>query len=96
MFDCITSFIGVVALGPTRERRPVIVGNRFTFGIGSAMDRFAAWLNVTIFKRRPIKTSFVDFFAVGSKEVNRTSRLVTRSVSFGLLLFCIEIGRAHV
>ena len=91
LVDGIIALLGMTVFKPSRERRPVMIGNRFTYGLGSALDRFAVWLNATVLKKHPIKTSFVNFFAVGTKEVNRTSRLVTRSVSFGLLMFCVGL-----
>ena len=90
-FDGIMSCFGRFVLGPTKTRKAVTVGTRFTYIIGTIMDDIVIVLNKTLLKKRPIQVSFVNFFAVGQTEMSRTSKLVTRSVSFGLLMFSIGL-----
>jgi hydrogenase-4 component B len=78
-------------LGPKKNRKSINVGTRFTYVLGTLMDDIVKIMNKTLRKRRPIKISFVEFFAVSRIEMNRTNRLVTKSVSFSLLLFCIGL-----
>ncbi|MDD5935216.1 MAG: proton-conducting transporter membrane subunit [Clostridiales bacterium] len=91
LFDCIVYLIAKFILGPVKTRKQITVGTRFTYVLGTIMDDIVKFLNKTITKKRPIKRSFVEYFAVGQTEVSRTSKLVTRSVSFGLLMFCVGL-----
>lgn len=91
LLDGIIYVVSNTILRPSRKKRPIEVGTRFTYFLGTIMDDIVKFLNRYILKKRPIKTSFVNFFALSHKEVNRTSRLVTRSVSFGLLMFSIGL-----
>ena len=66
-----------------KEAQPVPVGNRVTYVLGSAVDRL-----------RGVKedgVSYVSEFAALYEEFTRDRRKVTRSMSFGLLLFCIGL-----
>lgn len=91
MMDAIIYIFSKYILCPKKNRKSISIGTRFTYLLGTIMDDIVKLLNKTILKRRPIKLSFVDIFAVSSTEVYRTSRLVTRSVSFGLLMFSIGL-----
>ena len=79
-------------LAPRKQHMKIEVGNRFTHAVGTFMDAIVSVLNRTIYKNKPIKHSFVSLFAVGNKEVSRTTRLFVRSVSFGLLMFCVGLA----
>jgi hypothetical protein len=65
------------------------VGTQFTYIWGVIFDEFAHILNCTILRRRPITKSFVNGFAVAKKELEATTGMITKSVSFGLLMFCV-------
>lgn len=91
LMDAIIYLVSKYILCPKKNRKPISIGTRFTYLIGTIMDDIAKFLNKTILRRHPIRHSFVEIFAVSSTEMNRTSRLVTRSVSFGLLLSCIGL-----
>lgn len=79
-------------LAPRKQHMKIEVGNRFTHAVGTFMDAIVVVLNRTIYKNKPIKHSFVSLFAVGNREVSRTTRLFVRSVSFGLLMFCVGLA----
>lgn len=91
LLDGIIYVVSTTILRPTKKKRPIEIGTRFTYFLGTRMDDIVKFLNRTFLKKRPIKTSFVNFFALSQKEVNRTSRLVTRSVSFALLMSCVGL-----
>jgi hydrogenase-4 component B len=78
-------------LAHKKKRQPVPVGNRFTYALGRFLDGVAAVLNKTILRRRPIQTSFEYVFDAGRREMNRESKLIFRSMSFGLLLLCVGL-----
>lgn len=87
--DGIVTLLKRTVFAPRKVRLPAPVGTRMTYMIGTLLDDFVIFLNRTLFRKKPIRVSFVNLFAVGKKEVDQTTRLITRSVSFGLLMFCI-------
>lgn len=89
--DGFSRMIQKKALQPIPKRTPVPVGTRFSYAVGIFLDDIAAFLNHTILKRRPIRKSFVSMVEISRTAADRTSRLVTRSVSFALLLFCLGL-----
>lgn len=89
--DAVAKVIANTILRPARNHKPIEVGTRFTYTVGSIMDDVVGFLNRSFLRKRPIEKSYVKLLAVSRTEVTRTSRLVTRSVSFGLLLFCIGL-----
>ncbi|MDD3335420.1 MAG: proton-conducting transporter membrane subunit [Eubacteriales bacterium] len=78
-------------LSPRQRARPIPVGNRFTFALGTFMDGFVGLLNLSFYRRKPIEFSFVAAFAALHEEVTKESRQLTRSISFGLLMFCLGL-----
>lgn len=69
-----------------QTREHIYIGGRFTYAAGRMMDTFVLALNLTVRRKRPIEKSFVRMFAVGRRETTRTAKLVTKSVSYGLML----------
>lgn len=89
--DGIIAFLRKTVFAPKKVRLPAPVGTRTTYLLGTLLDDFVIFLNRTFFRKKPIRVSFVNLFAVGKREVDQTTRLITRSVSFGLLMFCIGL-----
>ncbi len=77
------------ALGKTKRHKPVPVGTRLTYTLGTVLNGVVWVLNRTVYHRRPIRTDFTAALAAGLEEMRSGGRLVTGSVSFGLLLLCI-------
>lgn len=73
---------------PKQEHVP-IVGSRLSYAFGSFLNGAAALLNRTVRRSKPIETDFVALFAAWRDTMSDTTRRITRSVSFGLLLLCL-------
>lgn len=65
------------------------VGNRFTYGLGSAMNAAAKLLNRVF--RREFRTDFEYVLDASWTELRKSTGLLTVSVSFGLLLMCVGL-----
>ena len=91
MTDFFAIFLGKKVFKPKKKHRPVAVGNELTYAVGSFLDGIIYLLNVTVYRKKPIRKSFVDLLAIRSMEANVTVSLVSRSMSFGLLLFGIGL-----
>lgn len=79
------------ALSPARPPEPVPVGNHFTYGLGRLFDGISAFLNRTICRKKPITLHFASAFAAGHEEAASQFRRLTRSISFGLMMFLIGL-----
>lgn len=76
---------------PAKIRQIAPVGSKFTDFIGSLADDVVRALNKTLFRKNPIRISFVELLAIGRKEAFWTTRLIGRSVSFSLLMACFGL-----
>ena len=95
ILDKMTDFVSLVlrrnVLKPKKKKRPVAVGTGTSYAIGYLLDSIVSLLNKTIYRKRPIQKLFVNLLAIRNMEVDATIAIVGRSVSFGLLLFCIGL-----
>lgn len=67
------------------------LGNKFTESIGTLFNYITAKLNKYFFKEKPIEKNFVHIFGVKYEEIRENNYLISRSMSFGLLMFCIGL-----
>ena len=74
-----------------KTRKPVPVGNRFTYTLGRALNALARLLNRTILHRHPMHTDFEYVLDASFREVSSGIRSMSVSISFGLLLLCIGL-----
>ena len=74
-----------------QARKPVPVGNRFTYKLGRMMDSVTATLNSTFLQQHPLRTDFEYVLDAAWQAVTSGLRRFTASVSFGLLLLCIGL-----
>lgn len=75
---------------PVHPIKPV-VGTKTTYVIGSLADDVEAFLNRTIFRKNPKNIDFVFWLAERTRDVRQLDRIITRSISFGLLMFSIGL-----
>ncbi len=64
-----------------KEKQPVLVGNRITYALGRLMDRV-----------RPTGKAYESVLAALRDEVSTDFKRVTKSVSFGLFMFCLGLA----
>ena len=81
--DGIVLFVRRLFLPRLHEKRPAPVGNRLTYGLGRMMDKLAALLH-----NRPVSTHYESVLAALKDETTTEFKQVTRSISFGLFMFC--------
>ncbi len=89
--DSLTLAARKTLLAPKQPSKPVPVGTRMTYALGRFFDWFAGLLNKTVRRQHPIQTSFVTVFAAGREEASTQFKQLTRSISFGLLMFCLGL-----
>lgn len=66
-------------------------GTVATHVVGVLMDDGKKVLNHTVYKKHPIRGSFEHKLALLHSELDETSMIIGRSLSFGLMLFCIGL-----
>ena len=74
-----------------QKRRPVPVGNRFTYGCGKALNGLATALNATFLRSKPMRTDFEYVLDASWRELTQGTHRITATMSFGLLLMCIGL-----
>ena len=89
--ETVVVFLRDTIFSKRKKHRPVPVGNRFTYACGKAVNGVAMALNATFLKSHPVRTDFEYVFDASWKEFIAGTHLITRSVSFGLLLLCIGL-----
>lgn len=94
-FDCLPDYL-VVALRKTVYKDSPLPheleeGDALTHAVGVLVDDGKEALNHTVYKKHPIKISFEHKLALLSKEMKENNVMIARSLSFGLLLFCIGL-----
>ena len=67
-------------------------GNVFTEVLGKLLNGFQSLGNRTWRRTRPVHRDYVHLAAVKSEEFRETNHIIQRSLSFGLLLFCIGLA----
>lgn len=74
---------------PLPHERPE--GNTLTTAIGKVMNGFQGIANVTWRRKNPVHKDYVHIAAVRNEEFKENNMIIQRSLSFGLLLFCIGL-----
>lgn len=78
------------------EQHIYLIGTRLSRTFGTILDNFVKVLNRTILKKRPIERSFVVTFAEWEEVMHKTNRLISASLSFGLMLAAIGLAMTLV
>lgn len=67
-------------------------GNMFTVAIGKVLNGIQALGNLTWRRQMPIHRDYVHLAAMKGEEIRESNWVIQRSLSFGLLLFCIGLA----
>ncbi|MBR5406087.1 MAG: sodium:proton antiporter [Lachnospiraceae bacterium] len=87
MTDHIVSLTERTLLKEVEPRRPLLFGNAFTHALGIFMNRIVLLLNKTVRRKEPKQINYEEKLAFSLETIVKTSRLTSRSVSFGLMMF---------
>lgn len=66
-------------------------GNEVTYFFGSMVNKIVNLLNHTIWRRKPNEKDYVHQFALAHSEFKENAGIIGRSLSYGLILFCIGL-----
>lgn len=65
------------------------VGNRFTYAFGRFCDGASEFVTRLFHLHRPSCTRYESVFAAAMEEAGLQFKRLTRSISFGLIMFCL-------
>ena len=66
-------------------------GNPVTHVAAVIVEKIVWLLNKTFFRKKPIRKSFEHIFAVRWEELAENNQIIGRSLSYGLILFCMGL-----
>ena len=89
--DTIVVFLRKTVYKDSPQPRELEEGNIFTYGLGRLVNAVVAVLNKTVWRKHPNKKDYVHRFALGFVSFKENSGLIGRSLSYGLILFCIGL-----
>ncbi len=92
LMDSVLVFFRSTTHKSRTEKHVYLIGTRFSRTVGRILDNFTRVLNRTILKKQPIEYSFVVTFSEWEEAMRKTSRLISASLSFGLILAAIGLG----
>ncbi len=73
------------------KKQPIPVGNRLTYAVGRGLDSIVAfWARLTG-RKVASETHYESLLAAGQHEAATEFKRFTRSVSFGLFMFCVGL-----
>lgn len=67
-------------------------GNEITQKIGGRIDKIIRWLNKTIWSYHPREDNIEHRMAMGYQQMSESNAIISRSMSFGLLLACVGLA----
>ena len=75
---------------PLPHQRPE--GNALTESLGRVLNAFQSLGNRTWRRKAPLHRNYIHMAALKNEQFKETNRIIQRSLSFGLLLFCIGLA----
>ncbi len=95
VFDRLVDFVVFILNGNilkmVEPKRPLLFGNWFTHLVGQLLDNVVMIKNRTINRKNPATKDYEKRLAYAFDAVVKKSRLVAKSVSFGLMMFSLGL-----
>ena len=91
LMDSVAVLLSGTVLSKKKTPHLPPVGTRVTYYLGCALNAVARFLNRTVLRRHPLHTDFEYRLDVDKHEAGQTLGMLTRSVSFGLLLMSVGL-----
>ena len=92
IFDCMLDSIIVMLRKTVYKDRKIPhelqEGTKITHGIGLLLDMIARWYCIIFHRKRTSSVTYVHKLAVKWEELTEDSMIISRSLSFGLFMFC--------
>ncbi len=92
LVDSVVLFFRSTTHRSKTEQHLYLIGTRLTRILGRILDGVVKVLNVTVLRSHPREKSFVVTFAEWQDVMKKTNRMVSASLSFGLLLTSLGLA----
>ncbi len=87
----LTNLLQKIFLKPVYREKTTSTAEVICNGIGHVLNAGTAALNATVWRRNPREKDFVHATNLVREELSESLQLVSRSLSYGLLAFCIGL-----
>lgn len=91
LLDGVSALLGRTLFAPPAPKKPVPVGTRFTYFLGTVVNRLAEIWNRVVHHSSERVRKYTYFFAALKDEVSATTRKISQSLSFSLLMFSVGL-----
>ncbi len=89
--DTIVVFLRKTIYKDSPQPQELLEGNALTFRLGSLMNRVVEILNKTAWRDRPNEKDYTHQYALVYTSFKENTSLIGRSLSYGLILFCVGL-----
>ena len=89
--DTIVVFLRKTIYRDSPQPKELLEGNALTYKLGSFVNRIVSVLNKTAWRDRPNEKDYTHQYALIYTSFKENSSLIGRSLSYGLILFCLGL-----
>lgn len=91
MIDTIVVFLRKTIYKDSPQPQELLEGNALTYRLGSFANRIVGILNKTAWRNRPNEKDYTHQYALVYTSFKENTSLIGRSLSYGLILFCVGL-----
>lgn len=91
LVDTIVVFLRKTIYKDSPQPQELLEGNALTYRLGSFINHIVAILNKTAWRDRPNEKDYTHQYALAYTSFKENTGLIGRSLSYGLILFCVGL-----
>ncbi len=91
LVDAVTWLVKKIFLRPVYVEKTTSLEESICNGIGHVLNGIVSVLNATVWRKHPVRKDFVRSTNLVREEFSESIQLVSRSLSYGLLAFCVGL-----
>lgn len=91
LVDTIVVFLRKTIYKDSPQPQELLEGNALTYRLGSFINHIVAILNKTAWRDRPNEKDYTHQYALAYTSFKENTSLIGRSLSYGLILFCVGL-----
>ena len=91
LVDTIVVFLRKTIYKDSPQPQELLEGNALTYRLGSFVNRIVGILNKTAWRERPNEKDYTHQYALAYTSFKENTSLIGRSLSYGLILFCLGL-----
>ena len=91
LVDTIVVFLRKTIYKDSPQPQELLEGNALTYRLGTFVNQVVAVLNKTAWRERPNEKDYTHQYALAYTSFKENTSLIGRSLSYGLILFCLGL-----